>query len=102
YLSFRHFDFMAAFSMYYFAGAIFSEERRRAGQASSADEFLYSHDPRFRTAFFQGYDRLIRLCASNPTADERREYQLQVHQGIAPFNTAGLCDRSKKNMYPYA
>jgi tetracycline 7-halogenase / FADH2 O2-dependent halogenase len=102
YRSFRHFDFMASFSMYYFAGAIFSEERRRAGKASPADEFLYSHEPGFRTAFEDGYERLIRLCAGKPSALDSHQYQVQVSRGIAPYNTAGLCDPGKKNMYPYA
>jgi FADH2 O2-dependent halogenase len=102
YRSFRHFDLMSSFSMYYFAGAIFSEERRRAGNARSTDEFLHSHDPKFRAEFEGGYDRLIELCGIDSDAEAANEYLLQVRQGIAPQNTAGLCDPAKRNMYPYS
>jgi FADH2 O2-dependent halogenase len=102
YRSFRHFDLMASFSMYYFAGAIFSEEQRRAGKASPTDEFLYSHNPGFRAAFDNGYERLITLCKGPTSGAGANEYLMQVRQGIAPYNTAGLCDPAKKNMYPYA
>jgi FADH2 O2-dependent halogenase len=101
YRSFRHFDLMASFSMYYFAGAIFSEERRRAGKASPTDEFLYSHDPGFRAAFDNGYERLLPLCEGPTSGGAANEYLLRVRQGIVPYNTAGLCDPVKKNMYPY-
>jgi len=101
YHSFRHFDVMAAFSMYYFAGAIFSEERRRQGRAQPTDEFLFSHEPAFRTAFESGYDRLLQLTAHSPDAAASAEFALQVSRDIVPYNTVGLCDPAKKNMYPY-
>ena len=31
----------------------------------------------------------------------KRDLQDQVARDIAPYNTAGLCDPSKMNMYPY-
>jgi hypothetical protein len=91
---------MAAFTMYYFAGAIHSEERRRAGLAGERDEFLFSHDPTFREAFVHGYDRLVETSklASRTSAVE---YERQVARAIASINTAGLCDPAKHNMYPY-
>jgi hypothetical protein len=30
------------------------------------------------------------------------EYEQQVMRDIAPYNTAGLCDPAKHNLYPYA
>jgi FADH2 O2-dependent halogenase len=95
YRSFGRFDLMAAFTMYYFAGAIYLEERRRAGQAGERDEFLFSHDPRFRAAFTRGYKRLL-----EPDC-QPSEYERQVARDIAPINTTGLCEPAKKNMYPY-
>jgi FADH2 O2-dependent halogenase len=101
YRSFRRFDLMSAFTMYYFAGAIYSEERRRQGCAGEPDEFLFSHDPAFRAAFFRGYERLLKLTAAPPSASAARDFQQQVAADIAPYNTAGLCDPARNNMYPY-
>jgi tetracycline 7-halogenase / FADH2 O2-dependent halogenase len=101
YRAFRRFDLLAAFTMYYFAGAIHSEERRRAGLAGERDEFLFSHHPPFRAAFVRGYERLLELAASPPSASATREYERQVTEDIAPYNTAGLSDPAKHNMYPF-
>jgi FADH2 O2-dependent halogenase len=95
YRAFGRFDLLAAFTMYYFAGAIHTEERRQKGLAEERDEFLFSHHPPFREAFLRGYERLL---AAPPAA----EYERQVARDIAPYNTAGLCDPAKNNMYPYA
>jgi FADH2 O2-dependent halogenase len=94
YQAFGRFDLLAAFTMYYFAGAIRSEERRQQGLAGERDEFLFSHHPPFREAFLRGYEQLL---AAPPAA----EYERQVARDIAPYNTAGLCDPAKSNMYPY-
>jgi FADH2 O2-dependent halogenase len=101
YRSFRRFDLLAAFTMYYFAGAIRSEERRQRGQADESDEFLSSDHPAFRTAFFAGYERLVDLAEAAPGASAR-EYERRVAEDVAPYTTAGLCDPAKNNMYPYA
>jgi hypothetical protein len=85
--------------MYYFAGAIRSEERRRQGLAGERDEFLFSHHPEFRAAFERGYDQLLELTAAPPSA--AAEFEQRVAHDIAPYNLAGLCDPGKKNMYPY-
>jgi FADH2 O2-dependent halogenase len=95
YRVFDRFDLLAPFTMYYFAGAIRSEEQRQQGLAGERDEFLFSHHPPFREAFERGYERLL---AGPPAA----EYERQVARDIAPYNRAGLCDPGKRNMYPYA
>jgi FADH2 O2-dependent halogenase len=102
YRAFRHFELLAAYTMYYFAGAIHSEERRRAGLAGERDEFLFSHHPPFRAALERGYERLVELTEAVPSSPDRREYDQQVKKDIAPYNTAGLCHPEKRNMYPYA
>jgi FADH2 O2-dependent halogenase len=101
YRSFGCFELLAAFTMYYFAGAIHSEERRQQGLAGERDEFLFSHHQGFRSAFERGYERLVELTAVPSSAAQRCAYEWQVSRDIAPFNTAGLCDPAKKNMYPY-
>ncbi len=102
YRSFRHFDVLAAFTMYYFAGAIHSEERRETGAAREEDEFLFSHHPPFREVVFRGYDRLVQFVDTDPTAETVQAYCRQVAEDVAPWNTVGLCDPTKNNLYPYA
>lgn len=98
YRAFRRFDLLAPFTMYYFAGAIRAEERRRQGLAEESDEFLFSHQPPFRAAFLCGYENLLEEVRSGGSAVA---YERQVAEDIAPYNTVGLCDAAKRNMYPY-
>ncbi len=102
YRTFGRFDLLASYTMYYFAGAIASEMRRRNGIAEPTDGFLYSHDALFRSSLYRGYETLLQLAATQP--DSRCQvdaFQRQVAQDIAPYNLAGLCDPAKRNMYPF-
>jgi FADH2 O2-dependent halogenase len=100
YRAFRQFGLLASFTMYYFAGAIAAEERRRQGRAGEDEGFLSSHDPAFRSAFERGYRALLEL-ADRPGADVEA-YRRQVAADIAPWNTVGLCDPRRRNLYPYS
>jgi FADH2 O2-dependent halogenase len=102
YRAFGRFDLLASYTMYYFAGAIASEMRRRKGIAEPADGFLYSHDTPFRSALFRGYETLRALAAA-PSCSRCKvdAFQRQVARDIAPYNLAGLCDPAKRNMYPF-
>jgi FADH2 O2-dependent halogenase len=95
YRTFRDFRLLQAFAMYYFAGAITAEERRRQGKADPHSEFLHSHDLAFRAAVERAYRG---LC--DPRVDIAA-FQRQVAADIAPWNTVGLCDPRKQNLYPY-
>jgi FADH2 O2-dependent halogenase len=101
YRAFQRFDLLAAFTMYYFAGAIRAEERRRAGLAGEREEFLSSDHPPFRAAFLASYERLLQEVQSSDPEGAGR-FERQVAQDIAAYNTAGLCDPGKHNLYPYA
>ena len=102
YCAFDHFELLAAYAMYYFAGAIFNETRRRAGIASADDELLFSHHAPFRAVVADGYKALLRLSKSRSTATAAfSAYRQKVAQDIAPYNIAGLCDPRKNNMYPF-
>ena len=102
YRAFDHFALLAVFTMYYFAGAIYSETRRRQGNASPQDEFLFSHHAPFRAAVSQGYQKLLHLSKNQSLAtDALTAYRRQVAADIAPYNLAGLCDPSKQNLYPF-
>jgi len=102
YRSFRRFELLAPFTMYYFAGAIRAEERRRAILSSDRDEFLSSHEPDFRAVVERGYGRLLELSAAEQAALSATEFERSVALDIAPYNTAGLCDPQKRNMYPFS
>jgi FADH2 O2-dependent halogenase len=99
YQALGRFGLLAAFTMYYFAGAISGEERRRQGRAGPNEEFLSSHLSEFRAGFERGYRRLIELCRQETPDVEG--FERQVAKDIEPWNTVGLCDPAKRNLYPY-
>ena len=100
YQAFGRFGLLAAYTMYYFAGAVHSEGRRRRGEAGPGDEFLFSHDPSFRAALWQAHAALGRL-AREPAGRGEADFRRQVARDIASFNSAGLCDPAKNNLYPF-
>ena len=102
YRAFVNFELLAAFAMFYFAGAHNSEDVRRRGQAGPGTPFLLAGNPEFRSAVNECYDGLLRITGDGaPGQSEVREYCDLVKRRIAPFNIAGLCDDSRHNMYPF-
>jgi FADH2 O2-dependent halogenase len=99
YQAFGNFRLLAAFTMYYFAGAISGEERRKQGIAGENEEFLSSHLPDFRAGVERGYRSLLDLCRQEKP--DIAGYERQVAADIAPWNMVGLCDPAKRNLYPY-
>jgi FADH2 O2-dependent halogenase len=99
YEAFAHFDLLAAFTMYYFAGAISSEERRMQGKAGPGEEFLSSHISEFRERFERAYRALLDLARQE--SPDAAAFARQVAADIAPWNGVGLCDAAKRNLYPY-
>lgn len=103
YQAFRCFPLLAAWTMYYFAGAIASEHRRREGRGTEDDEMLFSDEPTFRARALRGHEEMVRLTRPGaPAAAEVRAFERQVALDVAPWNVAGLCDPAKRNLYPYA
>jgi FADH2 O2-dependent halogenase len=104
YLAFGNFDLVAAFSMWYFAAATMSEERKRQGRGDG-DAYLQAHDPTFRQLVEQFYQRLADLRRHGPLreadAGAVAAFVQDTAVAIAPYNCAGLCDPAKKNMYPF-
>lgn len=102
YRGFSRFELLAAYSMFYFAAATFSEEERRAGRSAATDEFLLAHDHRFRSALESGYDRVRALASeSRGSVSTTADFAAFVKRSIAPYNRVGLADIEKRNMYPY-
>lgn len=102
YRAFLNFDLLAAFAMFYFAGAHNSEDIRRRGRGGPGSLFLLADNSEFRRAVNECYDRLMLITSDGaPGAADVREYCDLVKRRIAPFNIAGLCDDSRHNMYPF-
>ena len=90
YAAFPRFAQFAAYSMFYFAAASFSEMSRRLGVDASASRFLCAHDAAFR-------DATERLSPAD--TPDRRDYARDVAAAIEPMNIAGLCEAAKRNWY---
>jgi FADH2 O2-dependent halogenase len=102
YQSFARFDLFTNFAMFYFAAATMSENRRRCGLGQPGDQFLLADDSRFRSLVDQHHWELCRLTgAGSPSDDDVRRFQESVASGLSPYNIAGLCDPTKRNMYPF-
>ncbi|NIR49113.1 hypothetical protein GWO43_11670, partial [candidate division KSB1 bacterium] len=102
YRAFSQFELLVDFSMYYFAGAIWSETRYRNGAATTGDEFLFSHHEPFRKAVGRSYQALLELCGNRQIPREYIfDFRERIAKDIAPYNVAGLCDPNKHNMYPF-
>ena len=91
YAAFPRFQQFAAYSMFYFAAASFSEMARRLHVKSDAARFLGTD----RAAFVEA---LVRLSPQSHGPDPR--YASAVARSIEPLNIAGLCDPAKRNWYP--
>jgi FADH2 O2-dependent halogenase len=93
YAGFRDFPRMVALSLFYFATAIWSEQRRREDRAPRP--FLCADDAQLR-------HRLAQCCAwiADPTVSDD-DFTRRVLAAIAPFNVARLGDPACKNLYPY-
>ena len=101
YRAFRNFDILCAFMMYYFAGAIVSEARRRDGEGSVWDGFLFSDCCELRTAVQERYADLANLVDAGQPPNIGRRFAAHVARDIEAINLGGLCDPAKHNMYPF-
>ena len=92
YAAFPRFREFAAYSMFYFAAASFSEMSRRVGAHADSSRFLCAD----REAFAAD---TVRLSPSASAVAATDGYQRAVAAAIAPLNIAGLCDPAKRNWY---
>jgi FADH2 O2-dependent halogenase len=107
YAAFPHFDRFAAFSMFYFAAASFSEMARRLGR--TAPGFLFAADDAFTAAMArlsllrkgkgQRATGKGRSRSADRVLDERVAYAAGVADAVERLNVAGLCDDAKRNWY---
>jgi FADH2 O2-dependent halogenase len=102
YEAFADFRLFTSFAMIYFAGAICSEVRRRQGMSGVHDDFLLADQPDYLARLDRTVAELRRRLARGPsTPHEAAEFQAFVAREIEPYNLAGLCDPTRRNMYPY-
>jgi FADH2 O2-dependent halogenase len=92
YAGFQHFPRFAAYSMFYFAAASFSEMARRLDSPRTPRGFLCGDSPAFVSA-------LQSLSPAQKTAGDGECYEDEVAAAVADWNIAGLCDRGKDNWY---
>jgi FADH2 O2-dependent halogenase len=90
------FPVMAVASMLYFTAAIYCEERERRGEASPHDAFLLADHDEYRAIAA----KLFRTARTLPAADAHR-FLLEARAMLEPYNSCGLLDPSRNNMYPY-
>jgi FADH2 O2-dependent halogenase len=92
YAGFRRFPMFAAYSMFYFAAASFSEMARRLESPRAPQDFLCGDSDAFTSA-------LDRLSPAAVGIVEPECYEREIASAVAEWNIAGLCDRRKKNWY---
>jgi FADH2 O2-dependent halogenase len=93
---FDRFPVLATVAMLYFAAAIYGEERERTGRAGPDDAFLLADHPEFRALA----GRAFRQARSVPAEDADR-FAAEVGGRLAPYNLGGLCEPTRRNMYPF-
>lgn len=83
-------------SLLYFAAASFSETVRRLQKPALAPGFLLNEHPIFGRELAACAD----AAAAAPEGDARLALEARIDRAIAPFDAAGLLDRSRRDWYP--
>lgn len=94
--NFSDFELFSSLALIYFAAASYSESAIRLGKPELASSFLLDDHPEFGPRARRCYERAL----SEPTPAERDELMREIQRTIAPFDVAGLTDRSRRNWYP--
>jgi len=92
YAGFRRFEYFAAYSMFYFAAASFSEMARRLGAPHAPRGFFCGDSHRFTCAM----ERLSPAAVVDADVDS---YSGEVAGAVDDWNIAGLCEPAKRNWY---
>ena len=92
YAAFPRFDVFAAYSMFYFVAASFSEMARRLTPAQPGRGFLFAADPDMAPA-------IARMSPAAQMPTNVASYAREIAAVCDGFNIAGLCDPTKRNSY---
>jgi FADH2 O2-dependent halogenase len=93
---FDRFPVLVTASMLYFVAAIYCEERERSGEGRPDDAFLLTDHAPYREVASRIFREARRLPAS-----EADRFAAEVQKLLAPYNSCGMCDPARHNMYPY-
>lgn len=93
--NFHRFDSLINITMLYFAAAITCEECIRAGEDDGEIGFLLANNPTFRSVVESCCEL---ACDEHHDSDELAEL---VRDQLKPYNSADLCNPSRRNMYPF-
>jgi len=93
---FDRFDVVVAMTMLYFAAVTYGEERLRAGLSLPNESFLLAGDPCFSTAVGDLCDAATAVDVSG-----ERAFAARVATAVEPYNSVGLCDPGRRNLYPF-
>lgn len=99
YLSRSHFELFTAASMLYFIASVRYERARLKGNIP--DTFLCAGESDLAEIVVQSHQEIRRLNNRDIEEYEIQHVIQNIRDRIAPFNTAGLMDPSKKNMYSH-
>lgn len=100
YRAMRCFDLFVDYVMFYFAAAMTSENRRRAGE--TGDAYLRADDPAFRERLAATHASLVAIDAQGPVSPTAAaEFRRQVTRSLSPWKLTGLLEPAKRNMVPF-
>ncbi|MBM3839682.1 MAG: FAD-dependent oxidoreductase [Verrucomicrobia bacterium] len=101
YASMKDFGVFSLLSLLYFGAVSYAETARRLGRPDLAESFLLHKAGRFGSRLAQCCDWATRASRKGCfTQEEKDEFQRNVFDAIAPLDSAGLCDRARRNWYP--
>ncbi len=99
YKSRHHFDLFTAFSMLYFVCTITYEQKRIAGELTG--QFLNADNNQLRSLVHQSYEDLLLILQNSAKKTDRVRFIRELRRNIEPFNSVGLMDPAKLNMYSH-
>jgi FADH2 O2-dependent halogenase len=98
------FRLFVPFSMLYFAAATWYERQRASANRDFWNErwFLCADELRLCELVKEMHERVVSLTGGPPAADDAvTKFEQDLADGLRPFNIAGLCDPTVRNMYRY-
>ncbi|CAN5441349.1 FAD-dependent oxidoreductase [soil metagenome] len=99
YKSRYHFDLFTAFSMLYFICTITYEQYRITGE--NFGQFLNADNKQLRSLVHQSYEKLLLILQNGAKKSDRERFINELRKNIKPFNSVGLMDPAKLNMYSH-
>lgn len=101
YQSLGAFELFTSYSMLYFAAAISYEHQFAKGKVNPMDAFLCADDASLVDIVKAAHQKLVGIPRDSADRSIADAFAEDIRQWIEPYNIAGLCDPSVKNMYRY-